>query len=163
MTASDVTHICDYWLLSDDDYLKGMGVDLAKVPSREELSNMLNTQLQLPLSQRQSFALIWLLNGNPFGHCNVNQIEFGKRANMHLHIWSQENRNKGIGTALLKLSIPIFFEELKLSELYCEPYAFNPAPNKILKSIGFEFIKKYMTIPGSINFEQEVNQWRLKH
>jgi len=32
---------------------------------------------------------------------------------------------------------------------------------KVLKKIGFTFVKKHTTIPGSLNFEQEVNRWKL--
>ena len=71
------------------------------------------------------------------------------------------SRRKGIGLELLKMSIPYYFKQLNLKELICEPFADNPAPNKTLGKIGFEFIKKYRTVPGSLNFEQEVNQWRL--
>jgi len=43
----------------------------------------------------------------------------------------------------------------------CEPYALNPAPNKILKKVGFTFIKIYETTPGWINFKQKVNQYEF--
>ena len=78
---------------------------------------------------------------------------------MHLHLWNAENRTKGFGTKLLKMTLPFFFENLHLKKLYCEPYALNPAPNKTLENIGFEFEKEYITIPGSLNFEQPVKRW----
>lgn len=34
--------------------------------------------------------------------------------------------------------------------------------NKTLVKLGFEFIRKYKTRPGWINFEQEVNRYELK-
>ena len=37
----------------------------------------------------------------------------------------------------------------------------NPAPNKTLARVGFEFVKEYVTVPGSINFEQPVNRWEM--
>jgi RimJ/RimL family protein N-acetyltransferase len=80
---------------------------------------------------------------------------------MHLHLWKSKNRKKGIGTELVRKSIPFYFENFKIEKLICEPYALNPAPNKTLEKIGFEFIKKYRTIPGSLNFEQDVNRWEL--
>jgi RimJ/RimL family protein N-acetyltransferase len=60
------------------------------------------------------------------------------------------------------MTLPYFFQNFELKNLYCEPYALNPAPNKTLKKIGFQFVKQYVTIPGSLNFEQEVNRWELK-
>ena len=59
------------------------------------------------------------------------------------------------------MSLSYFFKHLKLQKVVCEPYALNDAPNKTLKKAGFNFIKEYTTIPGSLNFEQPVKQWSL--
>jgi [ribosomal protein S5]-alanine N-acetyltransferase len=158
---ADIDRIADYWLTSDPAFLESMGVDLAKLPTREGLTNMLMTQIQVPYNEKQSYALIWMIDDNPVGHCNVNQIVFGKQAFMHLHLWQAINRQKGAGSELVKKSLPYFFGNLELEELYCEPYAYNPAPNKTLEKVGFQFEKKYTTIPGSLNFEQEVKRWKL--
>ena len=157
----DVDLITDYWLTSDHDFLKSLGVDVAKLPSREGLQNMLNTQINTPLSEKSSYALIWEIDGKQVGHSNVNIIEFANEAKMHLHLWYPNYRNQGMGSQLVKMSIPFYFDKLKLQNLWCEPYALNPAPNKTLEKIGFIFVKKHRTIPGSINFEQEVNTWKM--
>ncbi|WP_242927220.1 GNAT family N-acetyltransferase [Pontibacter vulgaris] len=161
LQAEDIALIANYWLESDPEFLVSMGVDLEKLPTREGLTNMLTRQVNLPLQEKVSYALIWLADGTPVGHTNVNAIEFASSAFMHLHLWKTENRQQGIGTELVKKSLPYFFENLQLQELYCEPYALNPAPNKTLEKAGFEFEKRYTTIPGSLNFEQEVNRWKL--
>jgi len=80
---------------------------------------------------------------------------------MHLHLWYTGRRKKGIGTLLIKMALPYFFQKYQLKKLICEPYAFNPAPNKTLEKVGFKFIKTYVTIPGSITFEQKVNRWEM--
>lgn len=157
----DIDPITDYWLFSDPDYLVGMGVDLNKLPAREDLRNMLEGQLAKPLKEKMSYALIWEIDGQAVGHCNVNKIEHGQSAYMHLHLWQNKFRQKGLGSALVKKSLPYFFDHLHLQKLYCEPYALNPAPNKTLAGLGFQFVKKHSTIPGSLNFEQEVNLWVL--
>ena len=38
-------------------------------------------------------------------------------------------------------------------------YAENPGPNRTLAKLGFRLIKRYRTVPGIINFEQEVNRY----
>lgn len=161
LNHSDISLLVDYWLKSSPEHLVGMGVDLAKLPSLQGLRKMLETQLETPLKERQSYALIWELDAQAIGHSNINQITFGQRASMHLHLWQSNHRKAGLGAQLVKLSLPFYFEKFELEALFCEPYALNPAPNKTLQKLGFEFIKKYKTIPGSINFEQEVNQWKL--
>ena len=157
----DIDLIADYWLNSDADFLINMGVDLKKLPTRNELIKMLIEQLNTSIAHKKSFALIWELNNKQIGHSNVNEVKIGKEATLHLHLWKSTHRKKGIGVELVKKSLPFYFEKLKLKRLICEPYALNTAPNKTLKKIGFEFIKKHRTIPGSLNFEQEVNRWEL--
>lgn len=161
LVLSDIELICNYWLNADNDYLVGMGVDVKKLPSREDLTHMLTQQIQLPYEEKSSLALIAEVNGIPSGHCNVNSIFYGKEATMHLHLWNKSNRLKGLGTQMVVQSLPVFFEKLKLETLWCEPYAGNPAPNKTLKKIGFEWVKNYVTTPGALNFEQEVNRYKL--
>lgn len=157
----DVDLITDYWLLSDPEHLVGMGVDLNKIPTRDQLKSMLTEQVHAKLLDKKSYALIWELNGQQIGHSNVNNIEYGNQATMHLHLWKSIDRKKGIGTELVKKSLPFYFEKLKIKKLICEPYALNPAPNKTLQKVGFQFIKKHTTNPGTLNFEQEVNRWEL--
>ncbi len=161
ISDQDIPLLVSYWLESNPDHLVSMGVDLAKLPSEENISNYLKKQNQLPINEKQSYALIWLLNNVPVGHCNVNQIKFGEQSYMHLHLWQGKHRLKGMGSQFVKLSIPLFFEKLQLKTLFCEPYALNPAPSKTLKQIGFEFVKEHITIPGSLNFEQPVLLWKL--
>ena len=160
---SDIESIIDYWLNSASSFLKAMGVDLSKIPSQNQWQEMLNEQINQPYFEKKSYCTIWLLNGAAIGHCNVNKLIFGEEAFMHLHIWKPENRKLGVGTALVKLSLPLFFKNLELKKIYCEPYALNPAPNKVLDKASFEFEKEYITIPGFLNFEQTVKRWVLTH
>ncbi|MBX2829020.1 MAG: GNAT family N-acetyltransferase [Flavobacteriaceae bacterium] len=161
ITHQDIPGLLAYWLESDDEFIVGMGVDLSKIPSREALQQMFSEQIGAHYKEKKAYALIWEIDGIASGHTNINQIEFGKQAHMHLHLWHGAHRKKGMGTALVQQSLPFYFENYQLEVLYCEPFALNPAPNKTLSKLGFEFIKNYETIPGSINFMQEVNQWKL--
>jgi len=142
--------------------MKGMGVDLSKLPEEEEWCEFLKTVISTPFPEKSSYCLIWEVDNEPIGHCNVTKIEFGVEAYMHLHIWNQASRTKGLASDFLKKTIPLFFKNLKLQELYCEPWVENFAPNKALPKAGFEFSHSYFGIPGSLNFEQNVNVYRFK-
>lgn len=161
LSFADVPLIADYWLNAPADFLEQMGADPQKIPKRELFTNALHNQLQRPLAERQSYALIWLKDNVPIGHSNLNPFTFGQSGFMHLHLWSAVNRGKGVGEFLAKESVKHYFKNLHLTELYSEPYALNEAPNKTLKKIGFTLEKRYCTVPGSINFEQDVNRWRI--
>jgi RimJ/RimL family protein N-acetyltransferase len=157
----DIPFLIDYWLSADESFLKSMGADIQKIPPREAWANMLTEQVNTKLTEKKSYCIIWLNDGQPIGHSNASDIIFGDEAHMHLHLWKNEFRKKGMGTALVKLTLPYFFNDLQLKTLYCEPYALNPAPNKILEKTGFHFIKEYTTVPGWLNFEQPVRMWKL--
>ena len=161
LSAKDLDLVADYWTLSEPDFLVSMGVDLAKVPARKDLLQMLNQQIGQKYEDKKSYAIIWLVDGVPAGHSNINKINFGSDAYMHLHLWNLHHRRKGIGTELVRMTLPFFFNHYKLKKLFCEPYAFNPAPNKTLKKVGFDFVKQHRTIPGTLNFEQEVMLWEM--
>ena len=161
MKFSDATFIVDYFLNSDEEFRKGMGVDSTKLPTREEWLKILQDDYKLDNRHKNFFFLIWLLNNQPVGHCNINKIIFGKEAYMHLHMWRSEEREKGLGYQFLQRAIPYFFDRFQLTNLFCEPYALNPGPNKMLEKLGFKFIAQYETVPGWINFYQPVNRWCL--
>ncbi len=160
---SDIEPITLYWLNADPAFLTGMGVDLQKMPAKDEWRTMLAEQISQPYSEKKSYCTIWQYNNEPIGHCNVNKIKFGVEAYMHLHLWSSDQRKKRMGTAFVKMSLPYFFEKLELKKIYSEPYALNPAPQKVLERAGFIFIKEYITIPGFLNFEQPVRLWELTY
>jgi len=157
----DIELITQYWLNADATFLRGMGVDIDKVPSQEHWRKMLRKQLSQSYPEKESYCIIWEVDGKPVGHSNVNKIIFGQEAYMHLHLWNSGIRKKGIGTNLAKMTIPYFFKNMQLKTLYCEPHELNPAPRKTLERIGFKFLKEYVTTPGWICFEQSVNLWEL--
>jgi RimJ/RimL family protein N-acetyltransferase len=158
----DIDLIADYWSNSDHSHLLQMGVDVAKLPSRSEFVAMLREQLSQPYAAKKSYALIWEIDGVPVGHCNINKIVPCKEAYMHLHLWQSIHRQKGQGAALVKLSVPFFFRNFGLQQLFCEPYSLNEAPNKTLAKAGFTFLRSYQTTPNYINFDQRVNLWVMQ-
>ena len=158
--VEDIEALCNYWLDSSDEHLVAMGVDLQLLPSRDQLEGMLLNQINTPYDQKSSFALIAHQNDRRLGHCNLSNIQDGE-AYLHLHLWDADQRGKGHGTEMVRQSIPIFFDRIPIDTIWCMPYALNPAPARTLEKLGFEFLQRFTTVPGGINFEQEVNQYRL--
>jgi ribosomal-protein-alanine N-acetyltransferase len=161
ITAEHIQYLVDYWTKSDPVFMQSMGVDLLKIPSRNEITDMLVRQLSQTYEEKQSYAIIWLIDGKPSGHSNINKVIFGNEASMHLHLWNKPERKKGMGLDFVRMTLPYYFNNFNLMKLYCEPYALNEAPNRTLEKLGFDFVKRYRTIPGYLNFEQEVNRWEL--
>ena len=68
-------------------------------------------------------------------------------------------RNGGAGAPCVQQSVNIYFETLRLKRLFCEPNAFNIAPNRTLQKAGFKYLKTHMTVPGPLNYHQAVTRW----
>ena len=162
MTMPDIELVIDYFVNADADFLKGMGADKDKLPSKTVWIQNLKNELEKPISDKEYYYLIWLIDDLPIGHSNINKIVYGKFASMHLHMWNSPIRRKGLGLRFVELSIPYYFKKFKLKKLICEPYAHNIGPNMLLKKAGFSFIKEYDTMPGIINFYQSVNRYEMK-
>ena len=161
MTKGDVNLVIDYFLNAAPAYLQALGVDIYKLPARDEWNKIILHEFDLPVEQKKLYYVIWQKDNNPIGHSHINDIVFAKEAFMHLHLWNSSNRNKGDGTLFVKESLNYYFQKFNLQKIFCQPYALNPAPNHTLKNIGFEFVKTYETIPGWLNFKQPVNLWQL--
>lgn len=159
MARNDIKLVIDYFTDASPEFLRGMGADPNKLPNKKDWAKRIETEWKKENKNKQFYYIIWLINNQPVGHSNINQIQFQNSAFMHLHLWKNDNRQKGMGTYFIKRTIPYFFNNFELEELYCEPYALNPAPNKTLLKLGFEFVKEYETTPGWINLHQKVNQW----
>lgn len=162
LTSEEIPLIVNYWVNAKADDLQAMGADPAKIPTADGLSDMLQFQLDQPIEKRKAYALIWYYNDQPIGHCNLNPLNYSDHGFLHLHIWNLDQRKSGLGTVFVQKSVRHFFDVLKLKKIYSEPYSLNVGANKTLEKAGFIYVKTYLTTPGSINFEQEVNRWEIQ-
>ena len=161
LIESDIENIVDYFLNADIDFLRHMGADKKKLPERNNWINLIQAEYGKNYEEKEFYYIIWLRDGQPVGHSNINNIQFGKSATMHLHLWKNDSRRKGLAAEFLKSSLPYYFKNFGLQKLICEIREENTAPLKVLKKNGFEIKRTYNTTPGWINFRQTVNRFEL--
>ena len=106
--------------------------------------------------------VMWEANGDQVGFSTADRIRFGQEAYMHLHIVDPQHRRAGAGLRCLKETVHLYFDLLQLDRLFCEPNAFNVAPNRTLQRAGFRYVKTHMTVPGRLNYHQAVTQWVIE-
>ena len=155
----DYEGMIDYFLGADDALLGAMGVDRKKLPNREAWLESAMVDHARSNAMKDRYYLAWLYKGSPVGHSSINKIKLGEEAYIHLHLWDGGLRRKGFGAQFFNASVAEFMRMFRLKRLYCEPYAENLGPNRVLVKSGFRFIKRYRTIPGAFTFEQDVNQY----
>src|SRR6185312_127604 len=154
MVLAETDLIIDYFHTATPEHLELMGVDPSRLPTRSGWRAHCEHQYSLPIEQRSHMMLLWQLDGAPVGFSTTNPTVYGDRANMHLHVFAPAQRKTGIGVACVRQSVEIYFETLKLKRLYCEPNAYNVAPNRTVQKAGFKYIKTHKTVPGGINYHQ---------
>lgn len=162
MLGAEAALIVDYFHGATAEFLHRLGVDPAKLPPRPQWLAHYRREFALPPEQRTSLLVLWELDGAPIGFSTADKIEIGKQAFMHLHIVAPDHRRQGLGAALVRQTAQLYFDALRIAELYCEPYAFNAAPNRTLQKAGFSYVMTHETVPGPLNFHQPVNRWMLR-
>jgi len=162
MTLSEFEFVIEYFFKATPEFLETLGVDPSRLPAADSWRERFQREQAKPIEQRAWFVVIWLLNDRPLGFSTSDKITYGEQANMHLHVVDPGRRNQGYGVACVRRSADIYFERLKLKRLFCEPYAFNVAPNRTLQKAGFKYLKTHMTVPSAINFRQAVTRWVME-
>ena len=162
MLADEASLIIDYFHNASHEFLHALGVDPTKLPARDAWRAHYDREVNLPIEQRKSFLVLWTLGDAPLGFSTADKIEIGRQAFMHLHIFDAGQRQRGHGAVLVRQTAEIYFDMLHIHALYCEPNAFNAAPNRTLQNAGFGYVMTHETVPGPLNFHQAVNRWVLR-
>lgn len=160
-SAVEYRRMIDYFLDGGDDFLLGMGVDLAKLPEREDWLQAALADHARPDHDKRRFYVAWLRGDEQVGHSSISHIQPHEVAHVHLHLWRPELRRNGLGSKLVARSLDVYFERFALQRIASEPFADNSAPNRALKKLGFRFLKRYRTVPSGIASEQEVHRWEI--
>ncbi|MCW5589908.1 MAG: GNAT family N-acetyltransferase [Legionellales bacterium] len=158
----EFAEVIRYFLNTDRETLKKRGINWKQLPSFDEWHSYMLLEYEKPLSEKNFFCLSWYYDHALIGHSCIDNIEFGKQAFAHLHIWKPELRHKKLGRSLFWLSVQYYVEHFSLESLYCQPKADNVAPNKLLRTLDFMHVKNYKTIPHPICNEQYVNLYVYK-
>jgi RimJ/RimL family protein N-acetyltransferase len=162
MEIAEVDLRIDYFHDASDSYLTKLGVDRALLPSRETWRESSAKDLAQPPAERDSYRLVWELDGRIVGFSSVDHIDFGEQAFMHLHIFEEPDRRGGLGTEFVRLSAAEYFRAFELRRLFCQPNAFNVAPNRTLQRAGFRYVFTEEMQPSDINFLQPITRWVLE-
>ncbi|HVB94721.1 MAG TPA: GNAT family protein [Acidimicrobiales bacterium] len=163
MPLAEVDLRINYFHHSSDEHLRTLGVDRARLPTPEAWRSLYEEDYARPIEERESYSVVWELDGRIVGFSSTDHIVFGTEAFMHLHILEPTRRQKGLGAEFVRMSAETYFRVLELQRLYCEPNAFNTAPNRALQRAGFRYLFTHQAQPSPINFMQVTTRWVMDH
>ncbi len=95
----------DYLHDSSDEHLRVLGVDQARLPTREAWRQHYAEAYVRPTRERENYSLVWELDGEVVGFSSVDRIAFGNEAFMHLHMLNATQREEGLGTMFVRNSV----------------------------------------------------------
>jgi RimJ/RimL family protein N-acetyltransferase len=142
-----------------DEHLNKLGVDRSRLPHPDAWRASFEQNLARPLELRSEYGIVWELDGSLVGFSTADQIRSGDEAHMHLHIIDPERRAGGLGTQFVRLTAAHLCDVFRLKSLYCEPNAFNVAPNRTLQRAGFMYVCSREGRPNPINSYQTTTIW----
>jgi RimJ/RimL family protein N-acetyltransferase len=162
MAVDEVDLIIDYFHSATPEHLELVGVDPARLPGRRQWREHYIAEYDKPRGARSTLLVVWELDGEAVGFSTADRLVRGEEAFMHLHVVDAHRRRSGLGNVFVRQTAALYFEVLELKRLFCEPNAFNVAPNRTLQTAGFHYVKTHMTIPGPLNYHQAVTRWVLE-
>jgi len=148
-----------YFHQATDEHLNLLGVDRSRLPRPDVWRASFEQNLARPLEERSEYGVVWELDDVLVGFSTADRIRFGDEAHMHLHIIDAERRSGGLGTQFVGLTAVHLCDVLRLERLYCEPNAFNVAPNRTLQRAGFRYVCSHECRPAPINTYQATTIW----
>ena len=148
-----------YFHEATDEHLNQLGVDRSRLPRPDAWRGSFQQNLARPLEERSENGVVWELDGRLVGFSTADQIRIGDEAHMHLHIADPERRASGLGTQFVRLTAEHLCDVLRLKRLYCEPNAFNVAPNRTLQKAGFRYVCSREGRPNPLNTHQTTTIW----
>lgn len=151
----------DYFHEATDEHLTRMGVDRALLPAKDDWLRAFADDTRRPPGDRVSYGIVWELDGQTVGFSRTERIHLGHQAFMHLHILRALDRERGYGARFVRLSAHHYFEVLGLQRIFCEPNAYNVAPNRTLQRAGFRYEMTHDDAPTPLNPYQALTRWSL--
>jgi RimJ/RimL family protein N-acetyltransferase len=161
MKLAEVGIRIDYFHDASDEYLRMLGVDRSHLFSRAAWHAFYVDDFARPIPERENYLLAWELDGQVVGMSHADQFTFGEEAFMHIHVLDPARRRSGLGTEFVKLTAAALFEALELKRLYCQPNAFNIAPNRTLQRAGFRYEFTREMAPRPTDLRQPLTRWVL--
>jgi RimJ/RimL family protein N-acetyltransferase len=162
MEPAEARLIIDYFHTATPEHLELLGVDPTRLPDPGRWMDAYAAEYSKPIQERDSILVAWETNGEQVGFSTADKIRFGHEAYMHLHIVDPQHRCAGVGLQCVQETVRLYFDLLQLERLFCEPNAFNVAPNRTLQRAGFRYVKTHITVPGRLNYHQAVTRWVIE-
>ncbi len=131
LTPADLPAIVDYWLLSPNEHLEYMGVDLQRLGSGDEIRKRFLDAIRTGDPDQSTISLAITLDDRFIGYTLF--VRHSADVNYcHWHIIEPHLRAKGLSTALYPYRIKAYFDVAPISRLIHQTRTRNLGVNRML-------------------------------
>jgi RimJ/RimL family protein N-acetyltransferase len=149
LALADVPAIVDYWLLSPEEHLAFMGVDRARLGSRDDVYNRFATAIRTGDHAQSKIALAITLHQRLVGYTLLNR--YSDEVNYsHWHIIQPDMRARGLSKSLYPFRIQTYFHIAPISQLIHQTRTRNIGVNRVLDKFIPIAETKYIEKPDGV-------------
>ncbi len=149
-TPSDIDLMCDYWYRSPTDFLRSLQLNPEKMLSEAELRERWRRHMDPMVRDRDrnAFGLVIEHQGMPVGCHTISDLQYGRDAIFHAHLWRPELRQKGLGSHTYPRACDYFMKRFALQKILFHTPTSNPGPNRLKRKLGLQPLDEIaMTAP----------------
>jgi RimJ/RimL family protein N-acetyltransferase len=162
LQAGDVPTIVDYWHESDPGYLASLGVDIAKLASREATGALFSSSLAATPGRPGTRAtLVGVTSDGIVAYTNLN-FRTEREAVAHVHTLLRDVRTRAAVMMVFPQVVRLYFELFpELDRVVFETSPENRAINRVLQGIGLRPRRMHLERPDGMARVGEFNVYEL--
>jgi RimJ/RimL family protein N-acetyltransferase len=150
-----------YFENATDEYLLRLGVNPDAIRGFKRDYSAFRAVQAPPLHERKIYGFAFEKEGVLIGSSTLKEIQFGKSAEIHGHIYDETLRGTGLVSSFLPEFLKHVFDLFELEVLIAEPSAQNPAPNRLLQKLGLSIQRSYQSPAQGILLARTANRYEL--
>ncbi len=136
LEESDVPALVEYWHASSPEYLRSIGVDLAKLTTREETQRRFLASLEAAGRRSRVTLVVAAAGGEPLAYSNADLGADGA-GTVHAHVLDPALRRVGFASAVFLSVLRVFCTHFGIEKLVFQTSPENEAINRLVQRFGF--------------------------
>lgn len=157
---SDIEALVSYWHDSDPAYLSSLGVNVAKLASREQTKCRFLSSIPGAQDNPERATFIVTSDGQPVAYTNLN-FSSTEEAYVHFHTFERSALVKGVVYLLFPEMFRIFFRRFPLNRLIMQTSPENENITRFLGSFGLVPRRVYISKPDGMARAGEFNVYEI--
>jgi RimJ/RimL family protein N-acetyltransferase len=159
---NDIAALVSYWADSSPEYIRSIGADPSKIPSRDELLAGYRSALPVNGPGRSRFVLIGeSLDGSLVGYTNLT-VKSAEESYAHVHILEPRARYAGIAQAMFPHVLRQFFRLTEVRTISMQTSPENVRVNRFLQAVGLTPLRVHISDPDGMARPGEFNVYTVE-